>query len=107
MMAMADALQPRWLLLGGETAGVYALNQTVLPLITRRNLAEIQTALGGSRGTDVTGGMSSKVNSMLQLVAQQPQMGIRIFSGLEAGLLQMVLQAPETAVGTVIRYEPN
>ncbi|MEM7119476.1 MAG: isopentenyl phosphate kinase [Chloroflexota bacterium] len=107
MMAMADALQPRWLLLGGETAGVYDLNQAVLPLITRRNLAEIQAALGGSRGTDVTGGMSSKVNSMLQLVAQQPQMGIRIFSGLEAGLLQTVLQAPETAVGTVIRHELN
>ena len=54
MMAMANELQPRWLLLAGETSGVYDLQKQTIPLITRHGLEKIQAALGGSRGTDVT-----------------------------------------------------
>ena len=70
-------------------------------------MAEIAPALGGSRGTDVTGGMASKVRSMLDLVAAQPQMRIRIFSGLEPGQLEGTLLTPESASGTVIRSTVN
>lgn len=104
MMALAAA-QPSWLLLAGETTGVFDLNGTVIPLITPANFAAIRPALGGSRGTDVTGGMASKVQSMLQLTVAQPHLSIRIFSGLVPGNLAQVLQQPETAVGTVIRRQ--
>ena len=53
-----------------------------------------------SRGTDVTGGMATKVQSMLALVDQFPQLSIRIFSGLEAGNLAQTLLNPGGAGGT-------
>ncbi len=95
-------LRPRWLLLAGETAGVYDQTGAVIPRITAANFAAIAPALGGSRGTDVTGGMASKVQEMLSLTAAHPHLRIRIFSGLEPGLLETLLVAPETAVGTEI-----
>ncbi len=102
MMALADALQPSWLLLAGEVPGVLDEAGGVIPLITADNFDDIQSALGGSRGTDVTGGMTSKVKSMLALVAQQPALAIRILSGLEAGLIGQAISAPDMAVGTRI-----
>ena len=102
MMALADALNPSWLLLAGEVPGVLDEAGTVIPLITAANFEDIQAALGGSRGTDVTGGMTSKVQSMLALVAQQPALAIRILSGLEDGLIEAALSAPDLAVGTRI-----
>ncbi len=98
--------RPSWLLLAGETAGVLDESGEVLPLITPDNFAEIEPALKGSRGTDVTGGMASKVQQMLHLVQYYPGLRIRIFSGLEPGNLQQTLIAPETAVGTLIQNTP-
>ncbi len=94
---------PAWLLLAGETAGVLDADGAVVPLITPANFETIRPALRGSRGTDVTGGMASKVQQMLTLAQRYPGLRIRIFSGLEAGNLQRLLQEPETAVGTLIQ----
>jgi len=102
MMALVGEIRPSWLLLAGETTGVYDLEEQVIPLINRANYAEIEAALGGSRGTDVTGGMASKVQSMLDLVEQFPQMSIRIFSGLEPGNLAHTLLNPAEAGGTLL-----
>ncbi len=107
LMFLARSLRPSWLLLAGETAGVLDLDGQVVPLITAENLSEIAPALGGSRGTDVTGGMATKVRGMLDLVAAQPQMQIRIFSGLEPGQLQQALLQPAAASGTIIRRSDN
>lgn len=103
MMALTDRLQPRWLLLAGETDGVYDLEKQTLPQITSANFEAIKPALGGSRGTDVTGGMVSKVQGMLDLVAQFPDLAIRIFSGLENGTLRQVLLTPHAPHGTEIK----
>ncbi len=100
MGALAE--RPSWLLLAGETAGVLNEKGAVIPVITPDNFTAIQPALGGSRGTDVTGGMASKVQHMLNLVQRYPDLRIRIFSGLEPGVLQQLLVTPETAVGTLI-----
>lgn len=95
-------LKPSWLLLAGETGGVYDLVGNIIPKITRQNLPEIRAALGGSRGTDVTGGMLSKVLGMLDLVDQHPTLSIRIFSGLERDNIKTLLSTPETSLGTLI-----
>ena len=105
MSHLAITLQPQWLLLAGETEGVLDLDGNVIPIITRNNLAQYRTALGGSHGTDVTGGMLAKVLSMLELVAQHPQMRIRIFTGKQAGNIHQALIAPDKALGTVIAHE--
>ena len=102
MMALATVLPPTWLLLAGETEGVYDEQKHIIPQISQSNFADIQAALGGSRGTDVTGGMATKVRSMLNLVTLHPHLSIRIFSGLEPDNLYRILQQPETAVGTLI-----
>jgi isopentenyl phosphate kinase len=102
MSYMAESLRPSWLLLAGETAGVLDSDGRVIPLISESNLSQIRPALGGSRGTDVTGGMLAKVLSMLALVDSHPQMTIRIFSGLEADQVQAVLLQPDSGPGTVL-----
>lgn len=99
---LASKLNPKWLLLAGETVGVYDENRMIIPTITRQNLPSIRHALGGSRGTDVTGGMLTKVQTMLALVDQHPQLSIRIFSGLESGTIQQMLTDPEQAQGTLL-----
>jgi isopentenyl phosphate kinase len=101
--ALPDSLRPSWLLLAGETAGVYDRQQQLVPEITSANFSQVQAGLGASRGTDVTGGMASKVQKMLELVQAYPVLQARIFSGLEPGLLYRVLVRPDLATGTLIR----
>jgi isopentenyl phosphate kinase len=102
MAALAGPLGPRRLLLAGETAGVYDAAGQVVGAISAESLPELLPALGGSRGTDVTGGMAAKVRQMLDLAAAHPGLSVRIFSGLEPGLLQAVLLDPDQPAGTLI-----
>ncbi|VAW33434.1 Isopentenyl phosphate kinase [hydrothermal vent metagenome] len=106
MMAMVGRLRPSWLLLAGETAGVYDRQQQVIPTISQTNYAEVATVLGGSRGTDVTGGMASKVQGMLSLLEQFPHLSIRIFSGLESNNVRQTLLNPAQAGGTLLQTAP-
>jgi isopentenyl phosphate kinase len=105
MMALAAPLRPAWLLLAGETSGVLDDKGAVVPRITPATLPQIATALGGSRGTDVTGGMASKVLAMLSLVAEHPYLNIRIFGGLTAGVVTACLMSPGTGGGTVLEND--
>ncbi len=101
---LAGAMQPRWLLLAGQTEGVYDQDGQVIPLITPQNFPAVKQALGGSEGTDVTGGMASKVQAMLDLAGRHPDLSIRIFSGLVPGQLQAALVRPGAVTfGTLIR----
>lgn len=99
---LADEVTPAWLLLAGDTEGVYGADGAVIPQIAEANFAEVATALGGSSGTDVTGGMAAKVNAMLSLVAVHPGLRVRIFSGLEEGGIQRALLRPDAGGGTLI-----
>lgn len=102
---LAGPFNPGWLLLAGETAGVLDEQGQVIPRISHANYEAIAPALGGSRGTDVTGGMASKVQGMLDLVDRHPALSIRIFSGLDPGAVAAVLAGPEEEVGTLLRRE--
>lgn len=99
---LAEEMEPAWFLLAGDTAGVYDQDGTVIPQIGEANFAQVEAALGGSRGTDVTGGMAGKVRAMLSLVATHPGLRVRIFSGLEEGRLRQALLRPEAGNGTLI-----
>ncbi len=100
---VAGKLRGNWFLLAGETDGVLDLNGQVIPLITRTTLPDVIPALGGSRGTDVTGGMASKVAAMLDLADSQPGLMVRIFSGLRPGQLGRVLLDPYQPIGTLLQ----
>lgn len=99
---LADELPVTHVLLAGETEGVYRSQTSrvfkdprseakgtktpeVLSRITPLNWDEIRGDVGGSRGADVTGGMASKVRTMLDLVIKHPTVTVRIFSGLIEG----------------------
>jgi isopentenyl phosphate kinase len=89
------------ILLLGEVEGVYDAEGKVVPEITPVNYPQIQSALGGSAGTDVTGGMETKVSDMLKLVQSKPDLSIRILDGTKNDLLKQTLLA-ESSPGTLI-----
>jgi isopentenyl phosphate kinase len=88
---LAQHLPVNQILLLGEVAGVYDQSGRVISEITSDNFTSIAHALGGSGGTDVTGGMASKVREMLALTETLPQLTIRIMDGLQPNLLRNTL----------------
>lgn len=102
MSYLATNLPVVRVLLLGEVAGVYDEAETVIPEITPANLHHYEGALGGSEGTDVTGGMLTKVRDMLALVEQSPGLSIRIMDGTVPDLLREALLG-EAEPGTLIR----
>jgi isopentenyl phosphate kinase len=92
---LARQLHPQRILLAGKEAGVWAdfpARKHLLTDITPDNFTKQVTGLGAAVGTDVTGGMYSKVTEMLTLVEEIPSLEILIFSGEEPGNIQHALQ---------------
>lgn len=85
----------------GEVDGVLDDHQTVIPKITTETLPQIEGLLGGSHGTDVTGGMETKVRDMVSLAQVVPGLQIRIFNGTRPALLYRAL-VEEESPGTLI-----
>lgn len=52
-----------------------------IPEISTATWAEFRTALGGSYATDVTGGMLGKVEEMLKLVRDLPDLTVKSCPG--------------------------
>ena len=98
---LVSKLPVKRILLVGEVDGVYDQSGAVIPHITLENFADIQSALTGSGGVDVTGGMISKVQDMLQLVNQAPHPDVMILNGTVANRLYEALSG-EDVVGTWI-----
>jgi isopentenyl phosphate kinase len=99
---LARRFEPAWILLAGETAGVLDRHGQVVPKITHETWQEVSSHVAGSRGVDVTGGMQSKVETMLALVREVPGLQVRIFSGIEPGNVLRLLRSPEEPIGTLI-----
>jgi isopentenyl phosphate kinase len=89
--SLAQHLPVNRIFLIGDVAGVLDVDGKVIPEITVANFPKIEAALGGSAGVDVTGGMAAKVRDMLTLVKAVPTLTIRIFDGLQPGLLEAAL----------------
>lgn len=88
---LARHLPVRHILLLGEVEGVFDQSGAVIPKITPQMLSAVEAALGGSAGTDVTGGMETKVRDMVALVDAMPDLTIRIMTGIQPGLLEATL----------------
>lgn len=99
---LAHHLPVNTILLLGEVEGVYDQHGQVIPEITPENFDAIEAALGGSAGTDVTGGMETKVRDMLALTQEFQGLTIRIFDGAQPDLLRQTLLG-EARPGTLIR----
>ncbi len=99
---LAHALPASRILLVGEVPGVLDAAGGVIPRITPSTLQDATGALKGSRGTDVTGGMLSKVTDMVALVEQKPTLSIQIIDGIAPGVLRDALSDTSSSAGTVI-----
>jgi isopentenyl phosphate kinase len=97
---LARYLPVNTILLLGEVEGVYDPDG-VIPTITPETLPDVEKVLGGSAGTDVTGGMETKVRDMVALVEAHPHISIRIMSGQQPLLLRDTLLQQATP-GTLI-----
>lgn len=89
------------IILLGEVDGVYDQQRFVIPRISPANFGQIQTALGGSAGVDVTGGMLQKVQEMLKIATQPPHPVVEIASGLHEGRLQRLLLGEDVPRTTI------
>lgn len=101
---LARLLPVTQILLLGEVDGVYDMDGKVIAKITPQTLPEVERALGGSAGTDVTGGMETKVRDMVALVQEQPNITIRIMNGQTPALLRDTL-LNRASPGTLIRAD--
>lgn len=103
---LVQKLETARIILVGEVPGVYDSQQQVIPEITPSNFEQYRSSLGGSAGTDVTGGMLTKVSDMLALVTQHAGLRVQIIDGSQPGILQAVLSDPDqTRYGTLIRAD--
>jgi len=101
---LAHHLSVSRILLLGDVDGVYDENKRVFPSISPSTLPDVEAALGGSAGTDVTGGMETKVRDMVALVASLPHLSIRIMNGQTPDLLRQTL-LDQAAPGTLIHAD--
>lgn len=100
---LAREMRPKRILLAGLENGVYAdfpARGGKIPKLTRASFNHIRQGVGGSQGADVTGGMLSKVEQMLNLAEEIPDLSIQIFSGEKQGNLEKALKGAH--IGTII-----
>ncbi len=91
---LAKNFKPQRILLAGIEAGVwqdYPARKQIVETITPSSFDLQSSALSGAAAVDVTGGMRQKVEIMLGLVRQMPELEGLIFSGEEPGLIYQAL----------------
>lgn len=101
---LAKHLKPRRILLAGLDKGVLRKNdptQGIIHQITPSNFNQVLPQLSGADTIDVTGGMQTKVEMMLELVQAVPDLEVQIFSGVETGNIKKALAGGR--IGTLIR----
>ncbi len=104
---LAQQLPVTRILLVGDMPGVYDQQRSIIPEITPASFDTIRPALGGSIGTDVTGGMIAKVQQMLDLIQSvacltMRNLEVRIFDMSEPGSLTRAI-LNQAQPGTLIR----
>ncbi len=101
---LALMLHPQRILITGEEEGVwedFPACQHLLPMITPDSYPQLSSKIFGSQSTDVTGGMATKVSLMLELVKQENNLEVNIFSPRKFGMLKSALSGKQ--YGTVIK----
>jgi isopentenyl phosphate kinase len=108
---LARRLRPVCLILVGVVDGVFEgdpLRDPAarrIPRISEANWQAVQAALGGSHATDVTGGMLSKIEQMVDLVRELPGLAVHVISGERAGALEAALIDPAAVGGGTVIHK--
>ena len=103
-VSLARELSPARILLAGLEAGVwedFPARKRLVNEINSEVHERMRAGIGGSISADVTGGMASKVETMLNLSGEIPGLTAQIFSGEIRGNIAQALRGK--AVGTLIQ----
>lgn len=118
---LARLLKPQEILIAGLEEGVYwdypihpdhdhpdpdkQKQVDIIPCITPNNFNKIRPGLASSQAVDVTGGMLAKVELMINLIKENPNLKVHIFSGVQPKNLQKALNGE--SLGTLIANSDN
>ena len=106
--ALADSFPPSRFTLVGIVDGVFDADPFQnrqaqrIPHLRLDELSTLSTALGGSHGVDVTGGMAAKIQEMAALLHRHPHMKVHLISGEIPGRLEAHLNNPDAPLGTTL-----
>lgn len=75
----------------GDTDGVYDLNSKTIPQINLKNFKEVKKWITGSKSTDVTGGMTHKVEESLSLAKEAKVFTLLINGNRKGDLVKAIL----------------
>jgi isopentenyl phosphate kinase len=102
---LAPILKPQRVLLAGLDAGVLNyLSEVAEPLAQLRADDLKEAEVQGAPSPDVTGGMAGKVRVAFDLLAEHPDVELRIFTGSPAGSVRDTLLG--AAPGTLLLPDP-
>lgn len=119
---LARTLRPARIIFASAVDGVFERDPSCdpdahpVPRISKRNWKAVRTRLSASRrsgasesgAADVTGAMFSKVEMMVRLARELPELSVYILSGERVGALETALRQPsEPCGGTLIRWQPE
>ena len=108
LTALVPDLRPGLLTLVGLVDGIFdadPMRDTAAQRIshlTTSQLPGLASALGGSHGIDVTGGMADKIMNMAAILDLHPQLRIHLLSGEMPGRLLHHLLDPDLPLGTTL-----
>ena len=108
---LAHEMPVQRMVMVGEVDGVYDRDPLTdpaaapIPRITPTSYARLSVQIGGSLAVDVTGGMLTKVQAMVSLVASGHVQRVHLISGRREGALARVLMDERESKGTVIERE--
>ncbi|MCO6453012.1 MAG: isopentenyl phosphate kinase family protein [Caldilineales bacterium] len=108
LSALADHLPPTRLTLAGVVDGIFDADPLKdpaarpVPRLHSDRLSEMEHALGGSHGIDVTGGMAGKIATVSKLLQSHPDLTIHFLSGEIPGHLLEHLLDPDQPLGTTL-----
>lgn len=103
---LSHRLKPERILLAGIEQGIWAdypVCKRFIEKITPAIYKRVNVQIGASHNIDVTGGMANKVESMLNLIQEQPNLQVLIFSGNIPGQLYQALSG--ASPGTILLDE--
>jgi isopentenyl phosphate kinase len=108
---LARRMRPSRIVLVGVVDGVFDGDPLLDPNacriaeITPTNWSKVRAMLGDSFAADVTGGMAAKVEEMVRLVRELPDLSVHLLSGERQGALNLALgDSGDRAGGTVIHW---
>jgi isopentenyl phosphate kinase len=100
---LARDIAPSSILLAGVEDGVwenFPSREKLIEKITPTNYPSIKAQIMGSVSTDVTGGMTTKIEKMLTLLQAYPEINVQVFSGAKISSVYSALSG--NTIGTLI-----